>query len=65
MQRYPVYLSLENALHVSCGISTYHQEHTQIYLQELVLVKLLLLPAAIVEELELQLQFHFFHESGR
>ena len=41
------------ALHVSGGISTHHQEHTQLYLQYLVLVKPLLLPAAIVEELEL------------
>ena len=57
MQRYTVYLSLETALHVSGGISTHHQEHTQLYLQHLVLVKPLLLPAAIVEELELQLYF--------
>ena len=53
MQRYTVYLCLETALHVSGGISTHHQEHTQLYLQHLVLVKPLLLPAAIVEELEL------------
>ena len=52
MQRYTVYLYLETALHVSGGISTHHQEHTQLYLQHLVLVKPLLLPAAIVEELE-------------
>jgi len=45
----------KTALHVSGSISTHHQEHTQLYLQYLVLVKLLLLPAAIVEELE---QFH-------
>jgi hypothetical protein len=44
---------LETALHVSGGISTHHQEHTQLYLQHLVFVKPLLLPAAIVEELEL------------
>ena len=43
----------KTALHVSGGISTHHQEHTQLYLQNLVLVKPLLLPAAIVEELEL------------
>ena len=54
IQRY-VYLSLETALHVSGGNSTHHQEHTQLYLQHLVLVKPLLLPAAIVEELELQM----------
>ena len=55
MQRYTVYLYLETALHVSGAISTHHQEHTQLHLQHLVLVKPLLLPAAIVEELELQL----------
>ena len=54
MQLYTVYLSLETAPHVSGGISTHHQERIQLYLQHLVLVKPLLLPAAIVEELELQ-----------
>ena len=39
----------KTVLHVSSGISTHHQEHTQLYLQYLVLVKPLLLPAAIVE----------------
>ena len=43
----------KNALHVLDGISTHHQEHTQLYLQYLVLVKWLLLPATIVDELEL------------
>ena len=43
----------KTAVHVSGGISTDHQEHTQPYLRYLVLFKLLLLPAAIVEELEL------------
>ena len=52
-QRYTIYLSLETALHVSGGISTHHQEHIQLYLQHLALVKPLLLPAAIVEALEL------------
>jgi hypothetical protein len=52
IQRYTVYWYLETALHVSGGISTHHQEHTQLYLQHLALVKPLLLPAAIVEELE-------------
>jgi len=37
------------ALHVSGGISTHLQEHIQLYLQYLVLVKLLLLPAAVVD----------------
>jgi len=41
------------------GISTHHQEHTQLYLQYMVLVKPLLLPAFIVEE------FQIFHNSGR
>ena len=52
MQRYTVYLFLEAAVHVWGGISTHHQEHTQLYLQHLALVKPLLLPAAIVDELE-------------
>jgi len=43
----------KTALHVSGGTFTHHQEHTQRYLQYLVLVKPLLLPAAIVDELEL------------
>ena len=43
----------KTAVPVSGGISTHNQEHTQLYLQYLVLVKPLLLPAAIVEELEL------------
>ena len=38
---------------------------TKLYLQHLILVKPLLLPATIVEELELQLQFQLFHDSGR
>jgi hypothetical protein len=52
MQCYIVYLYLETALHVSGGTSTHHQERTQLYLQHLVFVTPLLLPAAIVEELE-------------
>jgi len=53
MQRNTVYLYLETVLHVSGGISIHHQEYTQLYLQHLALVKRLLLPAAIVEVLEL------------
>jgi hypothetical protein len=53
MQRYTVYLYLETAVHVSGGTSTHNQEHKQLYLQHLVFVTPLLLPAAIVEELEL------------
>ena len=52
MQRYTVYLYLETALHILGGTSTHHQERIQLYLQHLVLVTPLLLPAAIVEELE-------------
>ena len=79
MQRYTAYLYLETALHVSGGISTHHQERIQLYLQHLVFVTPLLLPAAIVEELETgliavggvgppqrtQTGFQLFHDSGR
>jgi hypothetical protein len=44
---------LETALHVSGGTTTHRQERIQLYLQHLVFVTLLLLSAAIVEELEL------------
>jgi len=44
---------LEIALHVSGGNITHHQERKQVYLQHLVFVTPLLLPVAIVEELEL------------
>ena len=47
MQLYTVYLYLETALHVSGGTSTHHQERIQLYLQHLVLVTPLLLPAAV------------------
>jgi hypothetical protein len=43
---------LETALHVSGGTSTHPQERKQLYLQHLVFVTTLLLPVAIVEELE-------------
>jgi len=46
MQLYTVYLYLETALHVSSGTSTHHQERIQLYLQHLVFVTPLLLPAA-------------------
>jgi hypothetical protein len=51
-QRYTAYLYLETALHVSGGSFTHHQVRIQLYLQHLVFVTLLLLSAAIVEELE-------------
>jgi hypothetical protein len=44
---------LETSLHVSGGTSTHHQERKQLYVQHLVFVTSLLLPAAIVEELEM------------
>ena len=52
MQIYTVYLYLETAVHVLGDTSTHHQERIQLYLQHLVFVTLLLLSAAIVEELE-------------
>jgi hypothetical protein len=52
MHHYTVYLYLETALHVSGGTSTHHQERIQLYLQHLVFVTPLLLPAVVVEELE-------------
>jgi len=45
MQRYTVYLCLETALHVLGVTSTHNQERIQLYLQHLVFVTLLLLPA--------------------
>jgi len=47
MQRYTVYFILETAPHVSDGTFTHHQERKQLYLQHLVFVRPLLLPAAI------------------
>jgi len=44
---------LETALHVSGGTITHHQYRKQLYLQHLVFVTQLLLPASIMEELEL------------
>jgi hypothetical protein len=62
MQFYIFYLYLETALHVSGCAFTHHQERKQLYLQHLVFFTPLLLPAGIVEELEL---FQLFLESGR
>ena len=50
-------LYLETALHVSDGTSTHHQERKQLYLQHLLFVTPLMLPAAIVIQL--------FYDSGR
>ena len=55
----PIYIQQDAMLHSlfisgNCSTcSTNYQEHTQLYLQQLVLVKPLLLPAAIMEEFEL------------
>ena len=59
---YSLFISV-SWIHVSGGTSTHHQEQTQLNLQHLVLVKPLLLPAAIVEEVELA--FQLFHDSDR
>ena len=70
---------LEGALHVSGGTFTHHQERKQMYLQRMVFVTPLLLPAAIVEELKPvwvccgwrtpptahSNRFQLFHDSGR
>jgi hypothetical protein len=45
----------EAALHISGGITTHHQERKHLYLQHPVFVTPLLLPAAILEELDLGL----------
>jgi hypothetical protein len=50
MQLYTVYLYSENALHVSGVTSTHQQERVQLYLQHLVFVRPLLLPAAIAAD---------------
>jgi hypothetical protein len=69
----------ETAVRVSGGTTTHHQESKQLYLQHLVFVTPLLLPAAIVEELEPvrvccgwrtpstahSNWFQLFHDSGR
>jgi hypothetical protein len=64
MQRYTVHLYLETALHVSGGTSTHHQERIHLYLQHLIFVALLLLSAAIVEELELVWVCYGWRTSG-
>jgi hypothetical protein len=47
IQRYTFYFYLETALYVSGVTSTHHQERKQLYLQNLVFVRPLLLPAAM------------------
>jgi len=58
MQRYTVYLYLENALHVSGGTSTHHRERIQLYLQHLVFVTRT--PPTAHSN-----RFQLFHDSGR
>jgi len=53
MQLYTVYLYLKTDLHVSVGTLTHYQERIQVYLQHLLFVTPLLLPAAVVERMEL------------
>jgi len=50
MQQYTrtIYLNLSTAQHVSCGISTHHQELITLYLQYLELMSPLLLPVVKV-----------------
>ena len=40
VQLYTIYLFIETALHVSGGTPAHHQEHIQLYLRHLALVKL-------------------------
>ena len=60
MQRYTV--SLETALHVSGGATTHNQERKQLYLQHLVFVTPLLLPAAIPIVLNITVLWSFVRE---
>jgi hypothetical protein len=53
MQRYTVYFYLETALHVSGGTFTHHQNCIHLYLQHLVFVTPLLLPAAIADKYQM------------
>jgi hypothetical protein len=50
MQLYTVYLYLEIALYVLGGTTTHHQESIQLYLQHLVFITPLLVPAAIAAD---------------
>jgi hypothetical protein len=50
MQSYTVYSYLETALHVSGGTTSHYQERLHLYLQHLVFVTPLLLPAAIAAD---------------
>jgi len=52
MQHLHTLFYLKTDIHISGVNATHHQEGKQLYLQHLVFVTQLLLPAAIVEELE-------------
>jgi hypothetical protein len=56
MQLYTVYLYLKSTLHVSGVIFAHLQERIQLYLQHLVFVTPLLLPAAIAVEVEVEVE---------
>jgi len=59
---------LETALHVSCGTTTHHHERKQLYLQHLVFVTPLLLPAArlnLLGHVELMAKDNFLHRIKR
>jgi len=59
MQLHTIYLHPKTSLHVSGGTSTHHQERIQLYLQHLLFVRPLLLPASIADIyiLEYNVQF--------
>ena len=65
MQSYTIYLFMWNALQVSGSSSAHHQELKNCIYSIGYFVKPLLLPATVVEEMELCLQSHFFHDRGR
>jgi len=57
MRQYTVYLYLQTTLHVSGGISTHHQVLISLYLQNLALLRPLLLPVINVTGWELFQKF--------
>jgi hypothetical protein len=65
MQRYTIIFITINALPVSGGSSAHHQELKTVYAASGVFVELFLFLAAIVSELEMQLQFQLTHDSGK
>jgi hypothetical protein len=61
---FSVYLFLQIALHVSGGFSAHHKEHKTIHTASGI-VKPILLPAAIVDEVGTPWNFHLIHDSSR